>query len=99
MKYSPGRVEFFEQVQGVVAARRGVALLDAVERRGGQRDLAFLAVDLLHLDDFGVPVVAPVAVKPDAGRDVPARRPVARVLEHAADGSPCRRCGDESRGR
>ena len=40
-------------------------------------------IDALDLDDFVPPIVTPVAVQPNARRDVPARGPLAGILEDA----------------
>ena len=76
-------IQFLEHIQRAVAPRRGIALHEAVDVRRGQRDPMRCRVHRRHANDLVVPVVAPVALKPDAVRDLPLRGPVARVLEDA----------------
>ena len=76
-----GLIQFLQHVQGAVAARRRVALHEAVDVRRGQRDPVRGGIDRGDLDHLVVPVVAPVALEPHALRCLPARRPVACILE------------------
>jgi len=76
-------IELAQHVDGAIPARRWVALHDTVEVRLGEGDRLRRGVDGGHADELVVPVIAPVALEPDARRYVPLARAVARVLEDA----------------
>ena len=90
-----GLVQLLQQVQRAIAARRRIALLDAIDRRTGQRDLALLAIERLYPNGLFVPIVTPVSQQPDTGLDVPTGGTVATVFEGTG---PWRLVGGRRRG-
>ena len=80
------RVQFFEYIERLVPPRRRVALLDAVDGRLCQGDLAGGGVHGLDAEGLIEPVETPVALQPHALVHLPVRRRlvVRPVLEDAA---------------
>ena len=70
-------IQFFEHVQGAITPRGGIALHQAIDVRSRQRDAMRCRVHRRHANDLVIPVVAPVALKPDTVRSLPLRGPVA----------------------
>ena len=77
----PGLIKFFQHVQRAVAAWRRVALHETVNVRSGEADATRGGIDCCDLNDLVIPIVAPVALEPHPFRGLPARWPVACILE------------------